>query len=106
VLFALSAPSIIDALTYSYYLWAPTIVFPLLLAVVWKVHNTTAGLSAIVSGTIVTATWTWGLHDPFSLPGVIPGVIANILAFYIAYILTKNRNQRINYGEAKENGGV
>jgi solute:Na+ symporter, SSS family len=93
VVFALSAPSIIDALTYSYYLWAPTIVFPLVVAIIWKIHNIPAGLSAIIAGALVTTIWTWGLKDPFNLTGVIPGVIANILAYFTAYILTKNKYQ-------------
>ncbi|TYR78921.1 hypothetical protein FZC66_18030 [Priestia megaterium] len=91
LIFALSVPSIIAALEYSYYLWAPTIVFPLVMAIVWKVHNVTAGLCSIVVGAVVTLIWTFGLHEPFSLSGVVPGFIANIISFFIAYFLTKSK---------------
>jgi len=90
LVFALSVPSIIAALEYSYYLWAPTIVFPLVMGIMWKFRNATAGLSSIVVGAIVTLTWTFVLHEPFSLSGVVPGFIANIISFFIAYSLTKN----------------
>jgi solute:Na+ symporter, SSS family len=90
LVFALSVPSIIAALEYSYYLWAPTIVFPLVMGVMWKFRNATAGLCSIFVGAIVTLTWTFVLHEPFSLSGVVPGFIANIISFFIAYSLTKN----------------
>ncbi|UYG98107.1 sodium:solute symporter family protein [Cytobacillus firmus] len=90
VIFALSVPSIIAALEYSYYLWAPTIVFPLVMAIMWKIYNVTAGLCSIIVGAAVTLIWTFVLHDPFSLSGVVPGVIANMIAFFIAYSLNKN----------------
>ena len=37
--FALSVPSIVDALLYSYTFWAPTIVIPLLMAVLFGIPN-------------------------------------------------------------------
>ncbi|MHA7098483.1 sodium:solute symporter family protein [Priestia aryabhattai] len=90
LVFALSVPSIIAALEYSYYLWAPTIVFPLVMGIMWKFRNATAGLCSIIVGAIVTLTWTFILHEPFSLSGVVPGFIANIISYFIAYSLTKN----------------
>ena len=43
VIFALTAPSIIDAILLSYLLWAPTIIIPLIAAVLWGVRGAAAG---------------------------------------------------------------
>lgn len=91
-LFAISVPSIVDALLYSYSLWAPTIIIPLLGAVLFNARSTFAALSAILTGGIVTAVWTWLLDEPFGLPGVLVGVAANLLVF--AVITLFNRTGR------------
>ncbi|WP_197373567.1 sodium:solute symporter family protein [Mycolicibacterium baixiangningiae] len=80
--FALSVPSIVDALLYSYTLWAPTIIVPLIGAVLFGVRSAPAALSAIAAGALVTAVWQWGLDAPFGLEdGLIPGVLANLVVF-------------------------
>jgi SSS family solute:Na+ symporter len=53
--FAVTVPSIVDALLYSYSLWAPTVIIPLLAAVLFGVRSRPAALSAIVVGGAVTA---------------------------------------------------
>ncbi len=94
-IFALSVPSIIDALLYAYAFWAPTVVIPLLLAVMWGFRSEVAALSAIVSGGVATAVWTWGLNEPFGLTGLVAGVAANIIAFIVAYsIFDKTRSDK------------
>jgi len=45
ILFAVSVPSIVDALLYSYALWAPTIIIPLILAVMWGLRSKAAALA-------------------------------------------------------------
>ncbi|WP_053348829.1 sodium:solute symporter family protein [Peribacillus butanolivorans] len=92
LIFALNVPSIIAALEYSYYLWAPTVVFPLVMGIMWNFRNATVGLSSIVVGAIITLIWTFALHEPFGLSGVVPGFIANIITFFIAHSLTKNND--------------
>lgn len=83
--FALAVPSIVDALLYAYALWAPTIIVPLLLAVLWGFRSEIAALSAMIAGLAVTALWTWGLGEPFGITGLITGLAANVLAFVVAY---------------------
>lgn len=80
-LFAVSVPSIVDALLYSYSLWAPTVIIPLLGAVLFNARSAIAAVSAIFFGGITMATWTWALDDPFDVPGVLVGVAANLLVF-------------------------
>jgi solute:Na+ symporter, SSS family len=87
ILFALSAPSIVDALLYSYSLWAPTVIIPLVLAVVWGFRSEVAALSAIIGGGVTAAVWTWVLNEPFGVTGLVAGIVINIAAFVIAYMV-------------------
>jgi SSS family solute:Na+ symporter len=86
VLFALSAPTIVDALLYSYSLWAPTVIVPLVLAVVWGFRTKVAALSAIIGGGVTAAVWTWILNEPFGVTGLVAGIVVNIAAFLIAHM--------------------
>ncbi len=93
-IFALSVPSIVDALLYSYTLWAPTVIVPLFGAVLFGVRSTPAALSAIGAGGVVTALWQWVLESPFGLDGLIPGVIANLLVFVVLAVSTNAKYPR------------
>lgn len=98
VIFAINVPSIISALEYSYYLWAPTIVFPLVMGIMTKKKNAPAGLISIAVGALVTIIWTFVLHEPFALSGVLPGFIANIIAFLVTQLITsKSFTQEVKY---------
>lgn len=88
--FALSIPNIIDALTAAYTLWAPTVVFPLIVGVLFKVQNKYAGIGGILAGGLVTIFWSFFLGNPYGVTGLAPGLIANIITFLFIYFLTKN----------------
>jgi SSS family solute:Na+ symporter len=91
-IFALSVPTIVDALLYSYSLWAPTIIVPLFAAVLFGIRSAPAALSGIAAGAIVTAVWQWVLPAPFGLDdGLIPGVLANLIVFTVVATVTANR---------------
>lgn len=93
--FALSVPTIVDALLYSYALWAPTIIVPLFGAVLFGVRSAPAALAAIATGAVVTAVWQWVLDAPFGLDdGLIPGVLANLVVFTIVAAATSSRYPR------------
>ncbi|MBQ0137671.1 MAG: sodium:solute symporter family protein [Kurthia sp.] len=103
VIFALNVPSIISALEYSYYLWAPTIVFPLVIGILLKIKNPTAGIVSIIVGAITTIIWTFVLNEPFSMSGVAPGFVANIIAFCITHNITKQSGlEKVNYSDHEE----
>jgi SSS family solute:Na+ symporter len=87
--FALSVPSIVDALLYSYALWAPTVIVPLLGAVLFGVRSKVAALSAIAAGAAVTAVWQWVLDSPFGFDGLLPGVATNLVVFVTLTIATR-----------------
>jgi solute:Na+ symporter, SSS family len=94
-IFALSVPTIVDALLYSYALWAPTIIVPLFGAVLFGVRSAPAALAAIAAGALVTGIWQWGLDGPFGLDdGLIPGVLANLVVYTVVAAATTKRYPR------------
>ena len=93
IIFAFAAPSIVDALLYSYALWAPTIIIPLLLAVVGGFRGEVAALSAMISGGVITAVWTWALKEPYGVSGLVAGIVVNILVFIVAYNMFDRKGQ-------------
>jgi SSS family solute:Na+ symporter len=87
--FALSVPSIVDALLYSYTFWAPTIVIPLLAAVLLGTRAKAAALSAIVAGAVVTAGWIVFLQERTGLDGLVVGAAANVVVFAVVALATR-----------------
>jgi len=85
-LFAVTVPSIVDALLYSYALWAPTVIIPLLGAVLFGIRSAPAALAAILVGGLVTALWTWGLDEPWEVTGLIAGVVCNLVVYTVVAI--------------------
>lgn len=94
-IFALYVPSIVDALLYSYALWAPTIIIPLILAVVWGFRGSRAAVSALIAGLAATAIWTWVLGEPLGVTGLVAGLVANVTAFLVAYLIFDRGSRRI-----------
>ncbi|APE31552.1 sodium:solute symporter [Halomonas aestuarii] len=97
-LFALTATSIVDALLMSYALWAPTMIIPLVGAVLFDVMSKRAALSAIVLGGATTALWNWGPFPLQELTGLTPllaGVFTN-LAVFVLVAITDKQTQSIH----------
>ncbi|MFC1606845.1 sodium:solute symporter family protein [Candidatus Latescibacterota bacterium] len=90
VAFATKVPSIIDALLYCYTLWAPTIVLPLVIALLRKQVQPYAAFSAIILGGVATGVWEWGLNNPYDIPSLLVGVLANQVAFWSVSSLVKD----------------
>ncbi|MCD6438385.1 sodium:solute symporter family protein [Vreelandella alkaliphila] len=91
-LFALTATSIVDALLMSYALWAPTMIIPLIGAVLFDVMSKRAAISAIVLGGATTALWNWGPFPLQELTGFTPllaGVSVNLIVFVLLAITDK-----------------
>lgn len=91
-LFALTATSIVDALLMSYSLWAPTMIIPLIGAVLFNVMSKRAALSAIFLGGATTALWNWGPFPLQELTGLTPllaGVSMNLAIFVLIAVTDK-----------------
>ncbi|MEV0053698.1 sodium:solute symporter family protein [Saccharopolyspora shandongensis] len=90
-LFAISAPSIVDALLYAYAMWAPTIVIPLLAAVLFGSRSRAAALSSIGAGVVVTVLWIWLYQEQTGVDGLVVGAGANLVVFALVALFTRNR---------------
>jgi SSS family solute:Na+ symporter len=86
-----SVPSIVDALLYAYSLWAPTIVIPLLAAVVFGSRAAAAALSSIAVGAVVTGLWIWLYQDQTGVDAVVVGAGANLVVFALVALFTRRR---------------
>jgi solute:Na+ symporter, SSS family len=98
IIAAVTIPSVMDLMIYTYHLWAPSIIPVIVIAIVWgkalerKVSPYT-GVPAALSGMIVT--FIWGpkmLGEPFGLPSLIAGILANLIVFIVVQIMTSNKD--------------
>ena len=86
VIFALLVPGLVQALLIVYTMWAPTVVAPLVIGLLWKDVPKASGLAGIIAGALVAAIWEWGLGNPYGVPSLVAGLVANQLAFWtVAY---------------------
>ena len=93
---ALSLPDVFELLIYTYMLWAPTIVPPLVVALMWGGPRNRrvapqAALPAILAG--ATTIVIWGprvLGEPLGIPSVLAGVIANLTVLFAAHCMTQH----------------
>jgi solute:Na+ symporter, SSS family len=90
VVFAINAQGIIKALLLNYTFWAPTIVLPLILAILLpnKVKPI-SGLVSILTGGISVALWEWLFDNPFGISSLIVGVVMNQIGFWLTHFLAK-----------------
>ncbi len=92
VIFALSIDSVLDILIYSYNFWAPTVLVPLVAAVLgFKVNKNQFKAGAVV-GIAAVIIWRVVFQNPFGIEGLVVGFFANLSAFIIAG--KKNSSQR------------
>ncbi|TCP40763.1 SSS family solute:Na+ symporter [Tamaricihabitans halophyticus] len=98
IVFALSVPSIVDALLYSYTLWAPTVVVPLVLAVLFGVRAPKAAMAAMLAGMLCTSVWTWLLEEPFGITGLIVGLLGNAVTFTVIAVTADRRRPVLAHG--------
>lgn len=97
VVAALLLPDVFELLVYTYALWAPSIIPPLCVALLWGAPNERrvapgAAAPAIVVG--IASTFLWGsgvLNEPFGIPAVAAGVVANLITLFAMHKLTSNR---------------
>jgi len=92
--FALVVPSIVDALIYAYSFWAPTIVIPLLIAVLFGSRSKPAALTAIAAGAAATLIWLVWFQERTGLDPIVVGAGVNLVAFVIAQAVTRKPTPR------------
>ena len=82
VVFALLVPGLVQALMIVYTMWAPTVVAPLVIGLLWRKAPKASGVAAMVAGALGAAVWEWGLGNPYGVPSLVAGLAANQVAFW------------------------
>lgn len=81
IIFAISIESILEILIYAYNFWAPTILIPLLFALLGKEVSKESFFYGALFGIVSSALWNYSLNSPYGVDGLIIGVCFNYLAF-------------------------
>jgi SSS family solute:Na+ symporter len=97
VIAALTLPDVFELLVYTYTIWAPSIVPPLCVALLWggphdRLVAPWAAVPAIIAG--IAATFLWGQSvagEPFGVPAVAVGVLANLATLAAMHRWTRDR---------------
>ena len=90
IVFALMVPGLVQALTIVYTMWAPTVVAPLVIGLLWRNAPKASGVAAMAAGALGAAVWEWGLVNPYGIPSLVAGLAANQVAFWTV-ALTQSR---------------
>ncbi|OGO95696.1 MAG: hypothetical protein A3F41_03690 [Coxiella sp. RIFCSPHIGHO2_12_FULL_44_14] len=81
VFFALLIKNVLDVLLTAYQFWAPIILVPtaaFLLGTSVKPRDFFIGASG---GVMMLLIWSYGLHNPYHIQGIVMGVLGNLLFF-------------------------
>ncbi|GHH98867.1 sodium:solute symporter family protein [Neobacillus kokaensis] len=96
VIVSLCLPSVMGLMLYVFQLWAPSILPPMAIAILWggpteRKVSPYAGPPAIIAGLLMTLLWLNVLGQPFGIPAIVMGILTNLLVFFITHSLTKNK---------------
>ncbi len=92
ILFALQGTGIIDALLLNYTFWAPTVVLPMIIAILMPSKvKPIAGLVSIICGIVGVAIWEWILNNPIGIQSLLVGIVSNQIGFWITQLLASSK---------------
>ncbi len=93
---ALSFPQIFELMIYVFNLWAPSIIPPLVIALMWRKEGRCpisphAGAPAVMAGLFVALVWGPKiLGEPFGFPSNVAGIAVNLAVLFTVHGLTRN----------------
>ena len=82
VVFALLVPGLVQALMIVYTMWAPTVVGPLVIGLLWRKAPKASGVAGMAAGALGAVVWEWGLGNPYGVPSLVAGLAANQIVFW------------------------
>jgi len=89
IVFAIIIPGLIEGILIVYTFWAPTIIIPVIAALLFDIKHPSAAVWAISAGAISSCIWQWVLHSPFEIPSLVPGIFMNLVVFFIVIKIRK-----------------
>ncbi|MEK4029573.1 sodium:solute symporter family protein [Pseudobacillus sp. FSL P4-0506] len=101
IIVSLFIPSVMGLMLYAFQLWAPSVLPPLCIAILWggpseRKVSPYAGPPAIVAGLLVTILWLNILGEPFGIPAIAVGIVVNLVVFWVTHFMTLHKMPR-NY---------
>jgi solute:Na+ symporter, SSS family len=93
VIMAIQVPNVVEALMYCYTLWMPTIVLPLIIAVLKKNVHPYAGFFSMIGGGLATGIWELGFGNPYDVPSMLIGIAANQVVFWVIQSTMSNKSK-------------
>lgn len=92
IIFALRGSGIINALLLNYTFWAPTVVLPMVIAILIPTKvKPIAGLVSIICGIIGVATWEWILNNPNGIQSLLAGIVSNQIGFWATQLFANSK---------------
>ncbi|AIF44508.1 sodium:solute symporter [Virgibacillus sp. SK37] len=96
VIVSLFIPNVMNLMLYLFQLWAPSILPPMAIALLWgkameRKVSPAAGAPAILSGVFMTILWLNILNEPFGFPAIVIGIVTNLIVFWIVHHMTSNK---------------
>lgn len=95
VFMAVNATGVFDAMMSLYGYWAPSLVPPLAIAILFggsleRKISPYAGLAGIISGLVAKIIWD-NMQMPYGIPSIIIGIVCNLFAIFIVHNVMKNK---------------
>lgn len=84
IIFAISIDSVIDILIYAYNFWAPTVLVPLVLAIIGVYVSRKRFVAGAIAGISVVIVWHFWMGSPFGVDGLVLGTLANFTVFILS----------------------
>ncbi|MEI7942000.1 MAG: sodium:solute symporter family protein [Candidatus Riflemargulisbacteria bacterium] len=78
---ALFINNIVDVLLYSYILWTPILLVPLIFAILKIKSSKKQFYQSALAGIIGVSLWSYTLQNPFEINGLLIGFLASLITF-------------------------
>lgn len=96
VVFALSIKNILDILVFSYNLWSPIILVPLLAAIFGLKTKPTFFYLSACFGAVATLIWSFEFQSNSILAASVVGVFASFFSFVFCYLFSARQSSAIS----------
>lgn len=95
------SPSIIEGLLICYSIWAPSVLFALLVGLFCKKTVHAAGWLSILAGGLTSIIWQAILKEPAGVPAILVGLVAAAIAYFVGNLIGNKESVLSHEGESQ-----